>query len=65
VFFIGDGLTGIGAGQRQVFAVPATATQLFLGYIDSCSNTGVTVPGCFNDNGGAVAATFVLSQLPD
>jgi hypothetical protein len=34
-FFIGDGLTGSGAGTRQGFVVPDGATRLFLGTMDS------------------------------
>jgi hypothetical protein len=33
-FFIGDGLTGTGSGERQQFVVPAGATRLFLGTMD-------------------------------
>jgi len=63
VFFIGDGLTGTGAGAVQVFAVPATATHLYLGFVDSCNNT---VPGCYSDNSGSLAAIFQLNQyVPD
>ena len=62
VFFIGDGLTGTGTGSVQTFQVPATATRLFLGYVDSCSASGKTSPGCYTDNGGAIAAVFRLYQ---
>jgi hypothetical protein len=62
VFFIGDGLTGTGTGSVQTFQVPATATHLYLGYVDSCSATGMTSPGCYGDNGSALAAVFRLSQ---
>jgi hypothetical protein len=34
-FFIGDGLTGTGSGSVQSFVVPAGATRLFLGVMDS------------------------------
>jgi hypothetical protein len=34
VFFIGEGLTGTGSGQRQTFVVPTGATRLFLGSAD-------------------------------
>ncbi len=59
VFFIGDGLTGTGSGAVQVFSVPATATHLYLGYVDSCNNT---VPGCYSDNSGSLTAIFQLNQ---
>lgn len=62
VFFVGDGLTGTGAGAVQTFQVPATATRLFLGYVDSCSASGKTSPGCYTDNGGAIAAVFRLYE---
>ena len=54
VFFIGDGLTGTGTGATQLFAVPPTATHLYLGYVDSCDNS---VPGCYSNNLGALTAT--------
>jgi hypothetical protein len=60
VFFIGDGLTGSGAGSAQVFAVPPAATHLYLGFVDSCSGTGV--PGCYSDNAGALRATLLLDK---
>jgi hypothetical protein len=63
VFFIGDGLTGTGSGEVQVFAVPVTATHLYLGFVDSCNNT---VPGCYSDNSGSLTAIFQLNQyVPD
>jgi hypothetical protein len=55
VFFIGDGLTGTGAGTTQTFIVPAGATRLFLGVSD-----GV---GWFN-NSGAFNATVTISAPP-
>jgi hypothetical protein len=61
VFFIGDGLTGTDAGTAQVFAIPATATHLYLGYVDSCDNT---VPSCYSDNSGSMSATFQIKQHP-
>jgi hypothetical protein len=54
VFFIGDGLTGTGSGATQMFTVPPTATRLYLGYLDSCSNS---VPGCYSNNLGSLTAT--------
>jgi hypothetical protein len=62
VFFIGDGLTGTGAGAAQVFEIPATATHLYLGYVDSCA--GTTVPSCFYDNSGSMSAIFQIQQHP-
>jgi hypothetical protein len=60
VFFIGDGLTGTGSGAVQVFAIPATATHLYLGYVDSCN--GGPVPSCYSDNVGSLTAIFQLHQ---
>ncbi|MDB5814604.1 MAG: Fibronectin type domain protein [Rhodocyclales bacterium] len=56
VFFIGDGLTGTGAGDVQVFAAPPTATRLYLGFVDACSSGGAA--GCYNDNSGQVDVSF-------
>ena len=42
-FFIGDGLTGTGAGARQVVNIPAGATRLYLGTMDGF--------GWFNNSG--------------
>ena len=62
VFFIGDGLTGTGAGTLQRFKVPREATRLYLGYIDNCMSPGNTTPGCFGDNAGSVSATVRLQD---
>ena len=43
VFYIGDGLSGSGAGTAQQFVIPAGATRLFLGTVDGhewSSNSG-------------------------
>jgi len=64
VFFVGDGLTGTGSGAHQLFQVPATATRLYLGYVDSCGGSGFTSPSCFKDNGGAVTAFFGIFAQP-
>jgi hypothetical protein len=57
VFFIGDGLTGTGTGRTQAFIVPATATHLYLGFVDTCANL---LPGCYSDNSGTLTATLKL-----
>jgi hypothetical protein len=62
VFFVGDGLTGTGTGNHQMFLVPPTATHLYLGYVDSCSSSGFGSPGCYFDNGGAITAVFSITQ---
>jgi hypothetical protein len=57
-FFIGDGLTGTGAGGVQKFNVPPTATRLYLGLTDAFDFVGP--PGCFNGNSGSLSATFTI-----
>jgi hypothetical protein len=61
VFFIGDGLTGTGAGQEQIFQVPADATRLYLGFADSFDS----VPSYYADNVGSLTATFALTAVPE
>ena len=51
VFFIGDGLTGTGAGARQQVVAPAGATRLFLGTQDGCS---------WSDNGGSFTVSITV-----
>jgi hypothetical protein len=64
IFFIGDGLTGTGIGNIQVFDVPPTATHLYLGYVDSCN--GGPVPSCYSDNLGSLNAVVRLQNyIPD
>jgi len=66
VFFIVDGLTGTGIGAVQTFVVPAGATHLYLGYIDSCTQTAPGVPGCFTGNAGSLNVTARLQYyIPD
>jgi hypothetical protein len=62
VFFIGDGLTGTGAGNAQVFQVPPTATRLYLGYVDNCGSGIGAVPGCYSDNAGSLSAVLELQE---
>ena len=62
VFFVGDGLTGTGTGTRQLFLVPPTATHLYLAYVDSCSSSGFTGPGCYFDNAGSISVTLSIRQ---
>jgi len=61
-FFIGDGLTGTGAGQQQVFHVPDNATELFLGYADGSSFQGK--PGDYGDNLGELSVTYSILASP-
>lgn len=58
VFFIGDGLTGAGSGQQQVFHVPPTATELWLGFPDAGTFQGP--PGNYADNVGGVEVSGTL-----
>jgi len=60
VFFIGDGLTGTGGGQEQIFNVPAGGTRLFLGFADSFDS----VPSYYADNVGSLTATFAITAGP-
>ena len=67
VFYIGDGLTGTGAGALQNFYVPYGATRLFIGFADAYNFAGLH--GWYNDNSGSLNATVVMNkeevQLPD
>jgi hypothetical protein len=57
VFFIGDGLTGTGTGNQQIFNVPAGADRLYLGFADSFDS----VPSYYADNVGSLKATFEIT----
>lgn len=54
VFFIGDGLTGVGVGELQMFQVPLGADLLYLGLLDG---------GNYN-NVGALYVTVDAVPLP-
>ena len=60
VFFIGDGLTGDGAGTVQIFNVPAGAAQLYLGISDAGFYNGA--PGAYNDNSGSYSVTYNVAN---
>jgi len=62
-FLIGDGLTDTGTGSVQDFNVPASATRLFLGFVDARGHVGW--PGYFDDNGGSLTATFKIGPAFD
>ena len=55
-FFIGDGLTFTGSGARQVIAIPAGATRLFLGTMDGF--------GWFNNSGGFLVTVTQAAAAP-
>lgn len=61
IFWIGDGLTGLGSGTVQSFIVPVGATRLFLGTVDGS--------GWFNNSGlGTIAidgVTPLASAVPE
>lgn len=63
-FFIGDGLTGVGSGNTQMFAIPFGARRLYLGFMDS--NAYGQLPGAYSDNRGqlTVTVTFGSSLSP-
>jgi RHS repeat-associated protein len=65
LFFIGDGRSA--AGTTQQFVAPAGATRLYLGIVDSCSpnKDTATLPGCYQDNIGQLAAVLNVSVSPN
>jgi hypothetical protein len=62
VFFIGDGLTGTGAGTTQTFVAPTGAARLFLGIPDGIDFDGP--PGAYNDNTGAFNVEVIAVPEP-
>lgn len=66
IFWIGDGLTGLGSGSVQTFLVPTSATRLFLGTVDGSgwnNNSGigtVTVSGVTLSAGVPEPSTWAL-----
>jgi hypothetical protein len=61
VFFIGDGLTGDGAGPMQTFDVPTGAVALYLGTSDACGFSGG--PACYYDNLGDYTVSYAVTQV--
>lgn len=59
VFFIGDGLTGDGAGSTQTFNVPVGAGTLYLGFTDAAGYNGA--PGSYGDNSGSFNASYAVT----
>lgn len=62
VFFIGDGLTGTGSGDTQVFFVPDSATRLVLGIADAPGFFGPA--GAYNDNVGGYNVSYSAIPTP-
>lgn len=56
VFFLGDGLTGTGAGAQQMFYIPDWADTLLIGFVDAPEFEGD--PYYYADNSGSITATF-------
>ena len=59
-FFIGDGLTGTGVGDTQVFHIPDGANRLVLGIADSFARNRPA--GFYDDNSGGF--DVVVSVVP-
>lgn len=58
-FFIGDGLSGTGAGERQSFTIPKGATRLFLGFADAWDGTSMTGRSwAYFDNSGGLSVDY-------
>ncbi len=64
VFFIGDGLTGTGAGESQQFLVPNNATRLFFGIADSFGFNHGPGAGAYDDNVGAFQVEYRIVPEP-
>jgi hypothetical protein len=62
MFFIGDGLTGTGTGDQQLFYIPEGATQLYLGFADGNNFTGL--PGTYGDDIGSLNVSFSVTATP-
>lgn len=61
-FFIGDGLSGTGDGERQSFTVPRGATRLFLGFADAWDGSSMTgKPWAYFDNSGGLSVDYRLT----
>lgn len=60
VFFIGDGVNGL--GDFQEFVAPAGATRLFLGIPDGFAFNGP--PGAYEDNDGEYRIAIGVNQIP-
>jgi len=61
-FFVGDGLTGTGEGEHQLFHVPEEATRLFLGFADGSNFAGF--PRTYSDNAGSLTVSFDITLVP-
>jgi hypothetical protein len=61
MFFIGDGLTGVGTGSVQAFFIPVGATLRYLGIPDQCESYDPT--GCHADNSGVLMRRRSVNAL--
>ena len=62
IFFIGDGLTDTGTGERQIFFIPEGAKRLYLGFADpGFSREGA---GSYMNNRGTIVARYSLQIAP-
>jgi len=59
-FYLGDGLSGRGAGSPQRFVIPAGATRLYLGYADGWGFQGA--PGAYGDNTGGISTALIQQR---
>jgi hypothetical protein len=57
VFYVGDGKAG---GTPRSYAVPPTATHLYLGFVDGFAFHGP--PGYYDDNTGSLTVNFKLGR---
>jgi hypothetical protein len=66
-FPIGDGLTGTGSGQHQIFHVPDNATRLFLGFLDAYDFGGPSgrAPSQYADDTGSFTARYTVTAVPE
>lgn len=66
-FFVGDGLTGTGAGATQQFLVPDGASFLRFGFADAFAFSGtpfVGTPSSYQDNSGSLTVTYGVTGTP-
>jgi hypothetical protein len=65
-FFVGDGLTGTGAGSQQTFFIPTGATRLFLGVLDGMVINAAPGNAYFNNTGEFVVGyDLTVPSVPE